>query len=940
MTPNFSRLNFGLATALILLVISQATFGLKDRSVGRAQPNLKQNRDKWPPKLLHDQEKDRTIVSGQVIQSRRQYPEISKLLRNYDLIKLDPRAAATQIRKTGRMNLNTSRRHFDLQLERYDMRSGDYIAQTIGANGQVRKLPKLPTETYKGSVLGIEGAQARMAVKDASVEGAIITANERFFIQPARSLSKSAGEDEFVFYESSELIEDAGSCGVTLADEVAQQAVNTDIHSKLSEIAQSSTPVTSLSPLKIVRFATDADAEYVMALGGAAQANTQIINIMNMVDGIYQVQIGITFQIVFQNTWLDAATDPYASTAPSTLLSEFRNNWNANFSNVQRNLAHLWTGKDLDSTTIGIASLAVVCRSPQSAYGLSQRFPVDASNPVTAQTVVLTAHEIGHNFSAVHTNQVDPNVPRDMGQTCEKTIMLATINNGSAFCPFSRSQIIGHANAYSSCLTDSSSPAPTSSCVETPIAAGTTNGIISNTDCPSASRGPKHFADRYTFEATAGQQIVITMSQTSGTLDPYLFLIAPDGYVIDQADFGIGINARIPEASSGPFTLSQTGRYVIEATSSLAGQTGNYELTLAFNGCALGVAPTALDFPASGGIGRFDVAVSGPCSSYAVVPDPTTGGSNWVLLSEGAGSGPRSFSFIVSQNSNAAGRRMFVLVGPSEGNSDHGGLRILVTQSGTGPDCSVNSITFGQTSTGDLSTNDCQSPIRGNAFYSDRYSFAASAGQQVGITLTSSNAPTTDTFLSLIGPNGVVILTDDASGGVTNSRIPGGPGFLTLGLPGTYIIEVGTFNSGMTGPYALTLTTTLTPPLQLILEESGPAVNQAAALESVLFLRDPFPVVNSGNFFTPGTDRNTRVVIFATNLQLTQDETSSSVVVNLVDTNNQSYDIPAEDVRPVPNFNFTQVIFRLPTNLPVGTCTIKVKAHAQVSNSGTMRIRI
>ena len=65
-----------------------------------------------------------------------------------------------------------------------------------------------------------------MAVKDASVEGAIITANERFFIQPARSLSKSAGEDEFVFYESSELIEDAGSCGVTLADEVAQQEVN------------------------------------------------------------------------------------------------------------------------------------------------------------------------------------------------------------------------------------------------------------------------------------------------------------------------------------------------------------------------------------------------------------------------------------------------------------------------------------------------------------------------------------------------------------------------------------------------------------------------------------------------------------------------------------------------------------------------------------------
>ena len=70
-----------------------------------------------------------------------------------------------------------------------------------------------------------------------------------------------------------------------------------------------------------------------------------------------------------------------------------------------------------------------------------------------------------------------------------------------------------------------------------------------------------------------------------------------------------------------------------------------------------------------------------------------------------------------------------------------------------------------------------------------------------------------------------------------------------------------------------------------------------------------------------------------------QGETSSSIVVNLIDSNNQSYDVAAEDVRPVPNFNFTQVIFRLPDNLSVGPCTIKLKAHGQVSNSGTIRIR-
>ena len=132
--------------------------------------------------------------------------------------------------------------------------------------------------------------------------------------------------------------------------------------------------------------------------------------------------------------------------------------------------------------------------------------------------------------------------------------------------------------------------------------------------------------------------------------------------------------------------------------------------------------------------------------------------------------------------------------------------------------------------------------------------------------------------------------------------------------------------------------THLPPPLQLLLDETGPGANQAAALDSVLFLRDPFPVINTANLLGQDADRNTRVIVFVTNLQLAQDENSSSVVVNLTDSNGQPYDIPAEEVRVVPGFNFTQVVFRLPDNPAPGTCTVKVKAHGQESNAGTIRI--
>jgi outer membrane protein assembly factor BamB len=128
-------------------------------------------------------------------------------------------------------------------------------------------------------------------------------------------------------------------------------------------------------------------------------------------------------------------------------------------------------------------------------------------------------------------------------------------------------------------------------------------------------------------------------------------------------------------------------------------------------------------------------------------------------------------------------------------------------------------------------------------------------------------------------------------------------------------------------------------PPQLLLDESGPAPNQVAALDSVLLTRDPFPVVNGADLLNLGVDRNTRVVVFAMKLQLLQGETSSAVTVSLVDSNNHPYDIAAEDVRRVPNSLFTQVVFRLPDNISIGTCMIMLKAHGYTSNSGSIRIR-
>lgn len=849
---------------------------------------------------------DTPVVTGELTQDR-QDPELSKILREYDRVKLDPEAAASQVRRTGKLSIGTSAGKFDLKLAPHDLRSPDYRAQMIDSAGVVHQLPSPPVNTYKGQVSGNPDAQARLTVKGGTLEGSIITRNERYFLQPARDLSRTSKSDEFVFYRGSDVIKDAGECGVTLADEVAAEEERARAAAESGKTSAShleTSEITALSPLKVVRLATDADAEYVAALGGVAQANAQIMSIMNQVDGIYQVEIGVTFQIIGQNTWPDAATDPYTSTAVSgttTLLNEFRNYWNATPPiATPRDLAHLWTGKDLDGSTIGVAFVGVVCTSPTGSYGLSQKFPLNSS--MTASTIVLTAHEIGHNFSARHTNQVTSEMPPDMNTPCDNSIMEASVGSGMNFCPMSRSQIIGHANGRATCLQLSGSGPPGfPSCVETPIDSTlSANGALASSDCRSPSRGVGFFADRYSFQGTAGQRLNITMNSTGGTFDPYLYLIGPSGFVISQDNNGNGGgNARI--SAAGTFTLPNSGKYIIEATSFSTGETGNYTVNVTLAGCTLSATPTSQHFPAGGGNGTINVtATGGGCSvSYAFLNSPST--ATWLVPQTTNGTGSQALNFTVQPNTDNAGRRAFIVVG-SAINDATGGLLIPITQSGTAPDCTLTPITLGQSVGGTLTTGSCQSPIRGNFFYADRYAFTVGAGQQVVITMTSTSA---DPFLSLVGPDGIVLLTDDDSGGGQNARIPGGQGFLTLGLPGTYIIETSMFSSAQTGSYTLTLTGgAVTAPTIFVREGT---VNVAAAVDSVTNVAGPFRVLTPHNF---SADGRRRLIFFTTDLGLAAGNTTGlSVQANGIS-------LPVESAGPFAAISGSYIVVRLPDLAP------------------------
>ena len=125
-----------------------------------------------------------------------------------------------------------------------------------------------------------------------------------------------------------------------------------------------------------------------------------------------------------------------------------------------------------------------------------------------------------------------------------------------------------------------------------PIANGQTiNGSFAAGDCslPDNSR-----YKIYSFSATAGQQVAITMTGTA-PVDPYLILFAPDDDPIAEDDNGGGgTSARIPPLAGTFGTLPATGTYLIYANTALGNQFGNYSLTLNFSGSTCPSSPIAL----------------------------------------------------------------------------------------------------------------------------------------------------------------------------------------------------------------------------------------------------------------------------------------------------------------------------------------------------------
>ncbi|MDQ3321982.1 MAG: M12 family metallo-peptidase, partial [Acidobacteriota bacterium] len=287
--------------------------------------------------------------------------ELENSFKKFNLAKVNNQSALQKAEAENRLTIQTAEKKFELVLTPNDLRSTRYRAEnTIGE--AVQPLENGVVTTFKGKISGEDASTARVSIDESKIEGYFISNGEMFVVEPAQKYSRAAVRQDYVVYRPADLINPPGfSCDADVSSKIEQGR-------EMLAANGANSPTAS----RVVEIATEADFEFVTLLGGANRANREILDILNMVDGVYEAELGLKISVVYQHAWSTA--DPFVPTTTNTLLVSFKDYWNANFpaAQIPRDTAHLFSAKPTVAGQ-GLSYMGVVCKNPAFAYGLSGR---------------------------------------------------------------------------------------------------------------------------------------------------------------------------------------------------------------------------------------------------------------------------------------------------------------------------------------------------------------------------------------------------------------------------------------------------------------------------------------------------------------------------------------------------------------------------------------
>ena len=300
--------------------------------------------------------------------------------------------------------LQTLNSIWKVELYLNDIRAKDFKIQEFSDKNVSREIIN-KCSTFSGIV---NGDNARFYITDKLLSATIYQKEDILILEPLSWVLGTTDIPEvWILYRDSERINETnGECGIKSSKD-------------LTKSVTSNLQAQSYSTLncKILNVAIEYDYEFHSMYGGY----NQIISIMNNVDYIYYQDIGNRVNISWIEGWT-TSNDPYSSTnIDGNLLGEFTSYWQNNRSNISRNLAHMFTGRELGNgfpgiNSNGMANLVNIC-SGSNSYSLSDR------GAGGSDWEYVACHEIAHNLG-------HPGHDSDFGINCSATRYIMCSGDG------------------------------------------------------------------------------------------------------------------------------------------------------------------------------------------------------------------------------------------------------------------------------------------------------------------------------------------------------------------------------------------------------------------------------------------------------------------------------------------------------------------------------
>lgn len=361
--------------------------------------------------------------------------ELNKVLYSYETFEIaakDLKHYLIKNPKNANIIFNPSNDlKWSLNVSENEIRSPTYVAHfTDGvAIKEDSSVMYSSCNTYAGIANNDASQFVRLYVDNNVIRGVIFDKSAGYVeIYPLSDLTNlPVDSNTYIIFKHKDLKEVVENCPV--------KSVSTKIQNSVKG-ARTATP----TACRVLEIATDADYEWYQSYG--SNSNSSILSTLNTLDGVYNSAFNLRILVVFQNVYT-SSSDPYSSTDDLGLIEEFRNYWNTNRGAVERDLAHLFSGKYIEDDdgeqVFGLAFMSVLCDSPANSYG----YTLDRISYFET-----TAHEIGHNLGGDH--------PDFNGPQCfpNKTLMCQGTPKLMSFSSASITEISNYISANESCLLD------------------------------------------------------------------------------------------------------------------------------------------------------------------------------------------------------------------------------------------------------------------------------------------------------------------------------------------------------------------------------------------------------------------------------------------------------------------------------------------------------